>query len=386
MASSSPRAVHKLNYIGAKARLADWICDLCIAGLPSEISSSVTDDSRPLFVADLFCGSGDITRALRERGIATVSVDAEQYAKILTHAWARGTYNDRVRAVIEQINNLPPAPLSEKGIIEREYSSDPLADDVPLILSPTRTRSFFTTDNARRIDNARHYLDQIHGDLREDDWMFILASIIVSADKVANIAAVFGAYLKKFKQSACVPFRVEPIHTISSPSNIHNRVCKRILPFAMCGNADPALEMMRDVRVVYLDPPYNARQYSKNYFVLNIIAQDMADDASRTFAGVTGIPNACYISPFCQKRRVADAFAQLFAQLARCMTIQLILMSYNDEGLMTMEQLKNIAMMQFAHRTPVCAQLSRTFRRFKSTRARASATTTEFILRIELTT
>lgn len=47
------------------------------------------------------------------------------------------------------------------------------------------------------------------------EYFFLLASLIVSTDKVANITSVYGAYLKNFKLIAKKNFEFRPIHCSS---------------------------------------------------------------------------------------------------------------------------------------------------------------------------
>jgi adenine-specific DNA-methyltransferase len=69
----------------------------------------------------------------------------------------------------------------------------------------------------------------------------------LASDKVANIASVYGAYLKKFKKSALKNLVLKPIHknTIKNKRNkVYNEDIINIL------NKDK-------YDLVYLDPPYN---------------------------------------------------------------------------------------------------------------------------------
>ena len=71
--------------------------------------------------------------------------------------------------------------------------------------------------------------------------------------------------------------------------------------------------------ILYLDPPYNARQYCTNYHVLETICLRDNPEVSTTFAnGSGGISRAIYRtdrhqSPFCIKSQAELAFEQLFS-------------------------------------------------------------------------
>ena len=78
--------------------------------------------------------------------------------------------------------------------------------------------------------------------------------------------------------------------------------------------------------ILYLDPPYNARQYGANYHLLNTIAE------YKTFEpkGVTGLPEYNK-SAFCSKATVLQSFTDIITK-AR---FRFVFLSYNNEGLMS---------------------------------------------------
>ncbi|BEG57438.1 hypothetical protein NHP21005_11260 [Helicobacter sp. NHP21005] len=81
------------------------------------------------------------------------------------------------------------------------------------------------------------------------------------ADKVANTACVYGAFLKKLKKSAQQDLILTPAPFILSPNPHH----------AYHTDAkDIICQLQTDI--LYLDPPYNQREYGANYHILNSIA------------------------------------------------------------------------------------------------------------------
>ena len=84
---------------------------------------------------------------------------------------------------------------------------------------------------------------------------------------------------------------------------------------------------------MYLDPPYNARQYGSNYHLLNTIAK--YDDFIPN--GKTGLRNY-ERSRYCQKNEVAKVFENLIENA----NFKYIFLSYNNEGLMSKETVRNI--------------------------------------------
>jgi len=86
--------------------------------------------------------------------------------------------------------------------------------------------------------------------------------------------------------------------------------------------------------ILYLDPPYNSRQYSSNHHLLNTIAKyDMF-----TPKGITGQRNDNFVSPFSSKRNVYNSFEYLIKNAK----FKYIFLSYNNEGILSIENIKSI--------------------------------------------
>jgi adenine-specific DNA-methyltransferase len=179
---------------------------------------------------------------------------------------------------------------------------------------------FFTTSNAKKADAIRLYIEQQRDQLSQAEYYFLLASLLVSLDKVANTACVYGAYLKKFKKSAEKPLVMEPIHQKRDIRVEENEVTQ--------GFAEQ-IETKSDI--TYLDPPYNQRSYSANYFVLNFVVQY---DSSVVPRGKTGLIDKNQ-SDFCSKRNVKQAFQKLLDNILS----RHIFVSYNNEGLLTQREM-----------------------------------------------
>jgi adenine-specific DNA-methyltransferase len=87
--------------------------------------------------------------------------------------------------------------------------------------------------------------------------------------------------------------------------------------------------------IVYLDPPYNNRQYSTNYHPLNFIAKY---DASIIPYGKTGLLKNSNKSNYSISKNVENSFNSLIENIDS----KFILLSYNNEGIMESETIKKI--------------------------------------------
>jgi adenine-specific DNA-methyltransferase len=228
-------------------------------------------------------------------------------------------------------------------------------------------RKFFTVENARRIDYIRRRIEE-QTELAENEHAFLLASLLTSADAVSNVPAVYGCYLHDFKDKAMKPLVLEPVHTSTELPVDGSRVyCSDVL--------SPTFLESIEADAVYLDPPYNHRQYSKNYFPLNMIAltpeQQGLEDPLK---GKTGIPTSCFISPFCSKSGVSDAFDALI----RGITAPWIFLSYSSDGIITRD-----AMVALMGKYGTVSVVERDYKRFKSYEYNQTVPLKEFLFCLE---
>jgi adenine-specific DNA-methyltransferase len=362
--ASAPR---RLNYIGSKFQLLDWITSVMNAktglfgGGDGESEGDGGDaGSETVTIADIFAGTGIVSYHFRTKyGAKVISNDAELYSSVITHAFTCSVYSEKCKSVIAMLCTELEAKRyvvgagggAGVGFVTRNYS--PYGEN---------ERMFFTVDNAQRIDYVRERLEElkVQGDgLSGDEYKFILASILITADNVSNVPAVYGCYLKKFKAKAVRAFILEPIHKHATPCIVGSRTyCSDVLSPAFLGDAAFAA-----TDITYIDPPYNERQYSKNYFPLNIIAKSPKELASVSDApvlkGKTGIPADCFISPFC--KRGGGVCEAAFDTLFRNLKTKWIFLSYNSESIVPKEK-----MLEIMGRYGVASVEECDYKRFKS--------------------
>ena len=338
-AKEKPQPVNKiarLNYIGSKFQLIDWLTSTILQKTGWESFAGKT-------ISDLFAGTGVVSHHFRCCGAKVISNDAELYSSIITYAFTRSVFTPRCKEIIALLQN----ELDEgcggltTGFITKHYSPH-----------DTSERKFFTVDNARRIDYLRRRLEELRSDVSEDEYVFLLASIIISADAVSNVPAVYGCFLKEFKAKATKTLTLTPIHASSVAATEGSCTYNKDVL-----NAELLASFEADC--VYLDPPYNERQYSKNYFPLNIIAKTpTALESEGALKGKTGIPSDCFISPFCKKGATVEAAMDT---LFRGLNAQWIFMSYNSESIVPRDKV-----LEIMGRYGTATVEERDYKRFKS--------------------
>ena len=198
-------------------------------------------------------------------------------------------------------------------------------------------------ENGQKIDAIRSQIEtwKEASEINEDEYFFLLASLLESADKVANTASVYGAFLKHIKKSAAKDLVLEPA-LFDETENAHQVF------------QEDSNQLIQDIEgdILYLDPPYNSRQYGANYHLLNTIAK------MDTFAprGVTGLRDY-FKSDYCKVGKVLHSFEELI-QNAK---FKYIFLSYNNEGLMSQKEVQKV-MEQFGNYDLV----TKNYQRFKA--------------------
>jgi len=298
-----------MNYIGSKFRLSSFIKDT-ICGVTGE------DLSQKVF-CDLFAGTGIIGRTFKANTKKIIANDLEYYSYVLNKNYIEN--HVAIPDKQEYIDGLNRLPLVDTGFIYRHYC-----------LGGGSSRQYFSDYNGKKIDTIRQRIEtwKQTGEIDENLYYFLLASLLESADKLANTASVYGAYLKHLKKTAQKELFLEPAE-FEVNDNTHEVF-----------NEDSSTLIKRiEGDILYLDPPYNARQYGANYHMLNTIAK--YDDFVPH--GKTGL-RKYQKSGWCSRSKVENEFDNLLKNT----NFPYVFLSYNNEGLMLMETIRKI-MSRYGH-------------------------------------
>jgi adenine-specific DNA-methyltransferase len=299
-----------MRYIGNKTRLLGFIRRvLCARGVV------------PGRAVDPFSGTASVARALKRWQYGVAASDIMEYGHVLARAYVEAVAPPRFDAladlaggpdlerVLRYLNEQP----GERGFIHEHYC--PAGDD-----GARHGRMYFTPENAARIDAVR---------LRIHDWQdgglidaqgtaTLLAALIEAADRVANTTGVYAAFVKSWQPNArrALQLRTRP--------HIPGNGCT-----AARLDAADAVAGAGDFDLLYLDPPYNVRQYAGYYHIPELIARGWFDGPVQ-LRGKTGlIEDGDRRTAWSSSRRCTAAFEELVAS-ARC---RHIVMSYNAEGI-----------------------------------------------------
>ncbi|MDH2924217.1 adenine-specific DNA-methyltransferase [Nicoletella semolina] len=291
-----------MNYIGSKLKLSSWIKD--------EIMDTVGRNLSDKVFCDLFAGTGIIGRTFKADVKKVIANDIESYSYVLNRNYIGNHLNiDGLTTLIEELNNVKP----RNGFIYQNYC-----------LGGGSGRLYFSDENGQKIDAIRIKISawREKNHISEDIYYFLLASLLESADAVANTASVYGAFLKKLKSTALKPLTIKPAYfEINHQEHEVYQQDANALITQISGD------------ILYLDPPYNARQYGANYHLLNTIC--LYDNFIPK--GKTGL-REYQRSQYCSKSEVARSFDELISKA----DFKYIFVSYNNEGLMTTHEIQQI--------------------------------------------
>ncbi len=290
-----------MNYIGSKYKLSDFIS--------SSVKSIVGEDLSDKIFCDLFAGTGVVGRNFKKEVKKVISNDMEFYSYVLNKNYIENHEFLDNEIYIKELNETN----GEEGFIFNEYSENGRAN-----------RLYFSEHNGKKIDAIRTKIEfwKTEKKISSALYYFLLASLLESADKVANTASVYGAFLKKIKKTAQKELILEPaIFEINSHSHEVYNEDSNLLIKKIEGD------------ILYLDPPYNAREYGANYHLLNTIAKY----DNFTPKGKTGLRDYSK-SAFCKKKEVEKSFDDLIKNA----NFKYIFLSYNNEGIMSSETIKKI--------------------------------------------
>jgi adenine-specific DNA-methyltransferase len=188
---------------------------------------------------------------------------------------------------------------------------------------------YFTAENAGRIDAAREELEAWRraGTIGDDSYYVLLAAIIEGADRVANTAGVYASYMKRWQPNAVRAFGIVPEKpTKGAPADAHLM------------DAAEAAQQIGEVDLIYIDPPYNSRQYVAYYHIPEILARGWADSAPEIRGKVGLLAGSEGRSQWSHGRRVR----KLFAALLGATGARHALVSFNSEGHLAPEDLTSL--------------------------------------------
>lgn len=293
------------RYTGSKLKLKDWIKDLIIKNCP-DCSS----------FCDIFAGTGVITDTLIDEYNTFIVNDFLFSNEIIYKAFFMNEEFD----------------LNKLLTFKKKYNDlnyDLLDDNY---ISINFGGKYFEAGDAKAIGYIRQNIEDYKSNLNEREYAILMASLLYSLDKCANTVGHYEAYFKNKDIARSFIFElITPYDTL--------KLNKKFLIYREDANL---LASKVSADIVYIDPPYSSRQYSRFYHVL----ENITKWEKPQLYGTALKPPAENMSSYCSSS-AKTAFSDLIDKLS----CKYIIVSYNNtynskssssENKMTLEDIENI--------------------------------------------
>lgn len=323
-----------MNYLGSKVRLSEFIFNV--------ISNSLDQKLSDCSFFDLFAGTGAVGNFFHNKVKCIGYNDREYYSYILNSAFYSEVGERQYQSTLDELNQLEGV----EGFIFQEYSE-----------SGTAGRLYFSAKNGKKIDAMRLHIEQLFQSckINEDFYTLLIATLLVATDKIANIASVYCAYLKKLKKTAMGQIELTPIE----------RALKQVEHKIHRADSNDLIKNING-EILYLDPPYNGREYGSYYHLLNTLSLYNTEFQPK---GKTGM-RSYETSRFCLKKEAVKALFEML-QVA---DFKHIFLSYNNQGFISASRIEEMMKDLGQYR---CSSIK--YPRFKSHRNTPKSSTEEFL-------
>ena len=273
--------INNRRYLGNKYKLLPFITSV-VAENCKGVSS----------VADIFAGTGAVASAFTDKQIIT---NDNLYSNYISHlAWfsPQAYSQEKIKQIMAYYNRL--------DVTVDNYMSVTFAD------------TFFSMTDCRRIGFIREDVETrlALGEINERERALLITSLLYAADRIANTCGHYDA----FRQGALFEKHLE----LSIPLPNENLNAGNV-----CYNED-ANELVKRISadLVYIDPPYNSRQYCDAYHLLENIARW----EKPTVKGIARkMVRTNLKSDYCTNKA-----AKAFEDLIHSINARYILLSYNN--------------------------------------------------------
>ncbi len=273
--------IQNRRYLGNKFKLVGFITDI-INEKCGKIES----------LCDIFAGTGVVGQKFNDKKTKIVSNDIlySNFIPLKTFLGSTSLDLNEIKNKVDRLNQLNPT--------SDNYFSINYGD------------TYFIQKNAKKIGAVREEIEKIAKNGEEK--FALITSLIYATDKIANTVGHYDAYRKKMDMVQSLRLLIPDV---CIENNINNEIYR-----------EDANSLIKKIScdVLYIDPPYNSRQYCDTYHLL----ENLATWEKPGLYGKARKMNRAHLkSDYCLKS-AGKAFADLIKN-AKC---KHILVSYNNTG------------------------------------------------------
>lgn len=269
------------RYTGSKYKLSSWIGEL------------IAENCKGSSFCDIFAGTGIISYTMFDKMKKIYINDFLYSNEVIYKAFFESADYDK-KLISEYCNRF------------QSLSADDIDENY---ISLNFGGKFFSHTDAKLIGHIREVLETDKYTLSEKEFAILLASLLYSADKSANTVGHYDAYIKGHDIFDTFTFDlITPYKTKKSQIAISREDSNEFAYKLKCD-------------IVYIDPPYNSRQYSRFYHVLENITCWRKPELH----GVALKPDPENMSDYCRSKAKI-----IFKQLINSLDCKYIVVSYNN--------------------------------------------------------
>lgn len=224
--------INNRRYLGNKYSLSSFIRQTV------EDNCSVVNT-----VVDIFSGTGAVADVFKDKMIITNDLLYSNY--ISNYAW------------------FYPEEYSEKKIIEYIAKYNSIHSSENNYMRENFADTFFSADDCSKIGIIREDIEVQYKekDINFKEYTILITSLLYGIDRIANTVGHYDAYRKnaEFEKPLDIPV-ILPSKKLNENNNCYNLDANKLIENTQCD-------------LLYLDPPYNSRQYCDAYHLLENVAR-----------------------------------------------------------------------------------------------------------------
>lgn len=274
-------AIQNRRYLGNKFKLLPFI-DRIVKQECKNINT----------VADIFAGTGVVCSLFKGKKLILNDL---LYSNYITYdAWFGSEYVDKVKlySLIKNYNDV--------NVTEDNYMSDNFSN------------TFFSESDCKKIGYIRENINTLYDDgyINKREKAVLITTLLYAMDRVANTCGHYDAYIRNSKFEKKLELYMLEVSNENNPNNVFYQ--------------EDANELVKTIEadLVYIDPPYNSRQYCDAYHLLENVAlweKPKVEGVARK------IDRSKLKSKYCTNSAV-----KVFEDLIRNIKAKYILLSYNN--------------------------------------------------------
>lgn len=279
--------IQNRRYLGSKTKLINFIKEI-VSVECSDITS----------VADIFSGTGVVAAAFNDSKTRIIVNDILQSNFLSYNAWFSSDEYDYDKLIR----------------IVSEYNLVDCTDDNYFSLSFKNT--YYNESNSKLIGLIREDIESKfrHSIINFREKSILITSLLYAMDRIANTVGHYDAYISGKARN--VRLKMVMLDIASNAVNKGNLL--------YCIDANDLVQIL-EADLVYIDPPYNSRQYSDTYHLLENVATWSKPE-------VFGVAKKMKRDDSIRSKYCLTSAPRHFSDLISNIKAKYILVSYNNMG------------------------------------------------------